>query len=71
MPEHSVTVELPRVEILNKDMEVVVRADGEMFGHLTISRGGLGWFSSSDQLERPITWEQFDRFVKREFGERV
>jgi hypothetical protein len=71
MAEHSVHVDLPRVEVLNKDLEIVVRADGEMFGRLTVSRGGLGWFSASDQLERPITWEQFDRFVKGTFGERL
>jgi hypothetical protein len=71
MAQHTVHIDLPQVEVLNRDMEVVVRADGEIFGRLTISRGGLGWYSASDQLERPITWEQFDRFVKSSFGERT
>jgi hypothetical protein len=69
MAEHAVHVELPQVEILNRDLVVSVHTDGGMLGRLTISRGGIGWFPSQGQQERHLPWERFDRLVKMEFGE--
>jgi hypothetical protein len=71
MAQHSVFVrQMPEVEIQNKDMIIHVEADGVSLGRLTISRGGVGWFSNRDQLERPFTWEQFDRCILQHFGEK-
>ena len=68
MAEHVVRVEqVPEVEILNKDLVVAVDSDGEAFGRLTISRGGIGWYPKSAPIERALTWEQFDRLIRKEF----
>jgi len=69
MAEHRVDIDLPPVEVSHKDLVVRVFADEETLGHLTVSRGGVGWYSTRDKQERHFSWEQFDRFVKREFGE--
>jgi hypothetical protein len=70
MPGHSVRILPPPLTIGKKDLTVVVGASGRRRGRLTVSRGGIGWFSFRDKQERHFTWEQFDRLVKREFGER-
>jgi hypothetical protein len=69
MAEHIVNVDLPAVEVNKKDLIVNVRADDRKLGTLTVSRGGIGWYSFRDQQERHFSWEQFDRLVKSEFGE--
>ena len=70
MADHSVKIEqMPQVEILNKDLEITVMADDQQLGRLTISKGGVGWYPKGASLERPLTWEQFDRIVRRYFKE--
>lgn len=68
MAEHSVqVVETPTFEVVNKDLQILIQADGNTFGHLTVSRGGIGWKSSSEKLERHFTWEQFAQLVERQY----
>ena len=55
MAEHTIYAEMPSVEIINKDLMIEVRADGELLSRLTVSRGSLGWFSHRDQQERHLT----------------
>ena len=70
MAEHLVNVDLPPVEVNKKDLIVNVRSGDRKLGTLTVSRGGIGWYSFRDQQERHFSWEQFNRLVQREFGER-
>lgn len=68
MPDHSVRIDqLPQVEILHKDIQISVVSDGQQLGKLTISKGGIGWFPKGAPLERPLTWEQFDRIIRKYF----
>jgi hypothetical protein len=70
MAEHAVKiVEVPELTLGNADMKLAVHADETTLGHLTISRGGLGWFPSHGHQERHMTWEQFDKLIRKEFGE--
>lgn len=69
MAEHRVKVVLPSVEVRNKDLRIRVKADGKAYGELTLSRGGLGWYPRSKARERHITWSQFDKLMRHEFGE--
>jgi hypothetical protein len=65
MAEHEVTIrQMPEVELLNKDLQISIKADGAAFGTLTISKGGLGWVPSGPSGERHFNWEQFARYVK-------
>jgi phage pi2 protein 07 len=69
--EHKVSItSVPEFEILHKDLEIEVRADDGVLGRLTISKGGIGWYPRGPSKERHFNWEQFDRLVQREFGER-
>jgi len=70
MPEHSLKlVEVPEFELSRKDLKIAVYADEVILGHLTVSRGGVGWYPSRGQQERHLNWEQFDRLVRSHFGE--
>lgn len=66
MPQHTINVEVPKVEVLNTDIHVKVKANNRRLGQLTISRGGIGWFSRKSPVERHVTWEQFDRWMRFE-----
>lgn len=68
MAEHTITVDSPSFEVLNRDLVVEVRSDEVRFGRLTISRGGIGWYPASGQLERHFSWEQFDRMIQNTTG---
>jgi hypothetical protein len=68
MSEHTVQiVQVPDFEVLKKDLRILIRADESTLGHLTISRGGIGWLPSGAPLERHFTWEQFAQLVDRQF----
>jgi hypothetical protein len=70
MAEHSVYVkESPEFEIVNKDLVIAVQANEEMFGRLTVSRGGVGWYPKGGEKERHFTWEQFDKLVRDAYRE--
>jgi hypothetical protein len=65
MPEHTLEViQVPAFPVVNTDLVISIKSDEEQFGKLTVSRGGLGWYPRSGELERHFTWEQFARCVK-------
>jgi hypothetical protein len=67
MAQHRVEIDVVPAEIINTDVIFRVHADGRRFGKLTVSRGGIGWFPSSKQKERHLSWGEFDRLVKKHF----
>ncbi len=59
MPEHRVIVRAPPRELGNSDVVYEVFADGEKFGELRISRGGVDWWPRDARRGELLTWEQF------------
>ena len=59
MPEHRVVVLSPPRELGPVDAAYEVFADGEKFGELRISRGGVDWWPARARHIEPLTWEQF------------
>jgi hypothetical protein len=60
MPEHRVTVTSPPRELGSADAVYEVFADGEKFGELRISRGGVDWWPRDAKTRGELlTWEQF------------
>ena len=60
MVTHNVVITLPLKEILYKDVVIEVSANDDRLGMLTVSQGGVGWFSANAPLERHLSWEKFD-----------
>jgi hypothetical protein len=59
MPKHEVQVKLPKVVVLNTDVEIPVKADGTPMGRLKVSKGGVDWLPSGNSVTRyALTWEK-------------
>jgi hypothetical protein len=67
MAKHNIEVELPRVEVVNSDARIVIRADGKKLGELTLSRGNLKWFSHKWKKPTKLSWKRFDQIMKDEW----
>jgi len=59
MPAHDIDVTIPAQTVLNKDMEISVRADGRLFGRVRISRGSIDWLPANSPISRRMSWEKF------------
>jgi hypothetical protein len=66
MAKHTISVELPEAEVVNKDAIIKIRGDGRIIGKLTISRGNIEWFSARWKIPKRLSWAQFDRLMHDE-----
>ena len=66
MPRHTISAELPRAQVINKDAVITVRGDGRIIGTLTISRGNIEWYSNRWKISRRVSWRQFDRKMRED-----
>ncbi len=57
--EHEVRCTIPKQEIKNADIEFKVRRNGEMFGTLKISKGGMVWVPKDAKKGYKVNWGQF------------
>ncbi len=62
MPNHDVDMSIPTTKmVLHADVVFEVRSDGEKYGELRISQGGIDWLPANARIPAKRTWEQFDR----------
>jgi hypothetical protein len=67
MAQHEIRLKIPqRIEVVNKDIEVVVYADGERFGRVRISRGSIDWTPANGKNSKHMNWDKFANVMKRE-----
>lgn len=56
------------LEIVNNDLTVLVKRDGELFGTLTMSKGSIDWRPAKawrgGRSEVSLDWSQFDRVMR-------
>ena len=60
MAKHTISLELPQAEVINKDAIITIRGDGQIIGTLTISRGSIEWYSNHWKKPTRLTWSRFD-----------
>jgi hypothetical protein len=65
MSKHDIEASLPAHNVVNTDLNVVVRSDGKRLGELLISKGSIDWRPARRQSSISLTWEQFARLVER------
>jgi len=61
MAQEVVISQMPNLELVNKDIILTVKEDGEIIGKLAISKGGIKWTprgKSVNVIEK--NWSQFD-----------
>jgi hypothetical protein len=57
---HDIHLKIPHgITIVNTDVEVLVREDGELLGRIHISRGSIDWIPSKKQQPRRLRWARF------------
>ena len=72
MPTHEIHLLTPKsIEVVNKDIEVVVYEDDEKLGTLRISKGSLDWTPRSGKDARHMRWREFDNLMTKRRSGRV
>lgn len=67
MPEHRVVVTSPPRELGSSDAVYEAFADGEKFGELRVSRGGVDWWPRDAKSRgEQLTWEQLAARIERQ-----
>jgi hypothetical protein len=65
MAEHEVGLKIPKqIEILHRDIKIIVRQGGSRFGTLTISKGSIDWRPANWKKDIPLGWNEFDTAMK-------
>ena len=64
MPTHQINLKIPKaIEVVNKDIEVVVYEDDKRLGTLRISKGSIDWTPAKGQA-RHMRWSAFAELMK-------
>ena len=65
MAKHEIRLDiLHGITVLNTDITVEVREDGEKLGTLHISRGSIDWKPRFGQRARKMRWGQFAKLME-------
>ncbi|MBZ5539547.1 MAG: hypothetical protein LAN61_03390 [Acidobacteriia bacterium] len=66
MARHSVEFRTPALDVPKVDVVFRVKENGQAFGRLRISKGGVEWMQKSDSKKAfHMSWERLDgKFVK-------
>jgi hypothetical protein len=64
MAKHDMTAQVPPQQIRNTDLTVEIRADGELFGDLVVSKGSISWRASGHHYVFKMGWQKFDKMMR-------
>lgn len=60
MATHDISLKIPHgITVVNTDIEVTVREDGEVLGRVRISRGSIDWVPRSGKRAKTMRWRKF------------
>lgn len=72
MATHQINLKIPKaIEIVNRDIEVVVWENDRRLGRLRISRGTIDWTPASGKQARHMSWGAFARMMEQNPRRRV
>lgn len=69
MAKHSISLELPSIELSKVDSVFYVKKDGKLFGKITISKGNMEWYPNKYKKPYKISWTMLDKIIRRYYGE--
>lgn len=68
MATHDIHVQIPKHEVINTDLVVSVRGDGDLLGKVAISRGSIDWTPARNSVNYyRLSLERFDE-IMRDYG---
>ena len=59
MPRHKVIMRQPRDQVMNADIEFIVREGSRKLGELHVSKGGIEWLPNNGRYKRRMSWAKF------------
>lgn len=66
MPKHKVIMRQPRDQVMNADIEFVVREGTKKLGELHVSKGSIEWLPNNGRYKRRMSWSKFARIMEEE-----
>ena len=71
MAEHKISAYFNQpIDVVNSDLEIVVKRNNKTFGTLTISKGSIDWRPTKKRIggknEVQLSWAKFDRRMREE-----
>ena len=67
MAQHEVRARIDTKVVGHKDLEIVVKRDGEKLGTLLISKGNIEWLPRGKYVNKKrLSWEGFAALVQSE-----
>lgn len=64
---YEVSINLNTSVVLHKDVEIVVRADGEKLGTLLVSKGNIEWLPANNSVNKyRLPWKAFAEVMEDE-----
>jgi hypothetical protein len=66
MVRHAVEMRQPPEQILNRDVEFVIRENGRKLGELHVSKRSIEWIPSNGRYKRRMRWSKFAALMKDE-----
>jgi hypothetical protein len=64
MAQHEIEASLPAHRIVNTDVTVIIKSNGERLGDLLISKGSIDWRPAKHQISHRMSWEKFALFME-------
>ena len=59
MPKHKVIMRQPRDQVMNTDIEFIVREGSSKLGELHVSKGSIEWLPNNGRYKRRMSWSKF------------
>jgi len=66
MATHRVIMRQPREQIVNTDIEFIIREETSKLGELHVSKGSIEWFPSNGRYKNRMSWSKFARMTQEE-----
>jgi hypothetical protein len=64
MARHDVWFDIPERRLGKTDVNFYIRADGDVLGKLSISRGAIVWFPKLSRKGRKMGWKRFNEMMQ-------
>jgi len=61
---HEVTFQVPKRVLGKSDIQFLVKADGDVFGELRVSKGAIVWYSKKSPRGSVVPWGKLDNVIE-------
>ena len=62
---HSIGIKIPKMQVLNSDVEFVIREDGRLLGRLKVSQGNLEWMPAGNSVRTyKVRWRDLTEVIQ-------